>query len=1017
MNALKIIIVITTILYLSKIECSPERRRHSDSFQITTVPNEFIVQFYGKYFADIRKNYLQTKLSSLNISNWAWTVVTRQNFGTSFPSDFDIVRIVVEQATSTASILQAIESHPAVKAVVPQRSARRLLTSYDNATCTYHIRQPHGAVRNKKPSRARQVTSKLHADVLWNLGITGKGIKVAIFDTGLTKNHPHFRNVKERTNWTNEKSLDDGVGLSHGTFVAGVIASSEECLGFAPDAELHIYKVFTKSQVSYTSWFLDAFNYAIYRKVNILNLSIGGPDFMDSPFVEKVLELSANNIIMISSAGNDGPLYGTLNNPGDQGDVIGVGGINFENKIARFSSRGMTTWELPFGYGRLGLDIVTYGSQVEGSDVHKGCRRLSGTSVSSPVVAGAAALLLSGAMHKMHLINPASLKQILIEGAEKLPNYNMFEQGQGKLCLLKSMQVLLSYKPKISLIPASLDFTSNYMWPYSSQPLYYGSSVVIVNVTILNGISLTSRIVDSPKWIPDINNFGQYLNISTATPRILWPWTGWMTVYIAINKNGENHEGISKGNVSLLIESILLGTNETHLSEVNFPLTIKVTPKPPRNKRVLWDQYHSLRYPPGYIPRDDLKIKTDPLDWRADHIHTNFRDLYIHLRNVGYYIDVLREPYTCFNASEYGTLLIIDPEEEFFNEEISTLESYVYDNGLSVIVFADWYNITVMKKIRFFDENTRQWWIPDTGGANIPAVNDLLHPFGIALGDFVGEGHFKLGDHSMYYASGTTMIKIPHNPDDIVVGANLNDQGASIITNSKAATKESKVFLPILGLFQTKSEDRQRNKPDMASNLIAEKTYGVKVKSNASDSNSAGRIAIYGDSNCLDSTHLEKACYWLLLTFLDFTMNSHISGLLKTLNHKPDLKDKDQLDLPVRIPGSNLEKFSKVLNAKSNGLTQKCEHFEWLRAASDADYHKHVPVSTWTTSDTNEHQNNLIKEIAKTLDNQKYNNNTNLNIKTTIIFLISLSLIIIVLFVIFVKKYYVSSNFGNKSIN
>ena len=63
-------------------------------------------------------------------------------------------------------------------------------------------------------------------------------------------------------------------------------------------------------QVSYTSWFLDAFNYAILRKINILNLSIGGPDFMDKPFVEKVWELTANNVIMVSAIGNDGPLYG-----------------------------------------------------------------------------------------------------------------------------------------------------------------------------------------------------------------------------------------------------------------------------------------------------------------------------------------------------------------------------------------------------------------------------------------------------------------------------------------------------------------------------------------------------------------------------------------------------------------------------------------------------------------------------------------------------------------------------------
>lgn len=93
-----------------------------------------------------------------------------------------------------------------------------------------------------------QVTSALQANVLWSMGHTGKGVKVAIFDTGLAKNHPHFKRVKDRTNWTEEKSLDDGLG--HGTFVAGVIAStSSDCLGFVPDADLYIFRVFTNNQV------------------------------------------------------------------------------------------------------------------------------------------------------------------------------------------------------------------------------------------------------------------------------------------------------------------------------------------------------------------------------------------------------------------------------------------------------------------------------------------------------------------------------------------------------------------------------------------------------------------------------------------------------------------------------------------------------------------------------------------------------------------------------------------------
>jgi len=61
-------------------------------------------------------------------------------------------------------------------------------------------------------------------------------------------------------------------------------------------SELCIWKVdwllvlnLSTLQVSYTSWFLDAFNYAIMKKINVLNLSIGGPDFMDHPFVDKVI--------------------------------------------------------------------------------------------------------------------------------------------------------------------------------------------------------------------------------------------------------------------------------------------------------------------------------------------------------------------------------------------------------------------------------------------------------------------------------------------------------------------------------------------------------------------------------------------------------------------------------------------------------------------------------------------------------------------------------------------------------
>ena len=90
----------------------------------------------------------------------------------------------------------------------------------------------------------------------------------------------------------------------------------------------------------------------------------------------------------------------------------------------------------------------------------------------------------------------------------------------------------------------------------------------------------------------------------------------------------------------------------------------------------------------------------------GDHIHTNFRDMYQHLRSMGYFVEVLGAPITCFDASQYGTLLMVDSEEEYFPEEITKLRRDI-DNGLSLIVFSDWYNTSVMRKVKFYDENTR----------------------------------------------------------------------------------------------------------------------------------------------------------------------------------------------------------------------------------------------------------------------------------------------------------------------
>ncbi|XP_015585163.1 membrane-bound transcription factor site-1 protease isoform X2 [Cephus cinctus] len=907
-------------------------------FSTRIVKNEYIVAFKGYYKPQTRENYIGAALNSSGVPNWR--ILSRNNPASGFPSDFDVVLL---EETDKHNGLSALSDHPLVRRVTPQRLVHRTLkyinVSEDGDTPEYgsfkrkissynnQFWQPQSRHASRRILRAipRQITSILQADALWGMGVTGRGVKVAVFDTGLAASHPHFKKIKERTNWTNEKTLEDGLG--HGTFVAGVIgSSSRDCLGFAPDAELHIFRVFTNAQVSYTSWFLDAFNYAILAKVTVLNLSIGGPDFMDHPFVDKVWELTANGVIMVSAIGNDGPLYGTLNNPADQMDVIGVGGINWEDQIARFSSRGMTTWELPFGYGRVKPDLVTYGSGVRGSALQNGCRTLSGTSVASPVVAGAVALLASGflgangSQNSNRKVTPASMKQALLGSARRISGVGMFEQGAGRLDLLRAFHFLRSYTPIATLSPSYIDLTEcQYMWPYCTQAVYYTGMPTIVNVTIINGLGVSGQVT-SLSWHPYIRDGnGERIDVSLTHSDVLWPWSGWLAVAITVPVTAVDWQGLAQGHISMTIESPPGdGEQEPRRSTIELPLKAKVIPTPPRHKRILWDQFHNLRYPPGYFPRDDLRAKNDPLDWNGDHIHTNFKDMYQHLRNAGYYLEVLGTPFTCFYAKHYGTLLIVDSEEEFFPEEVAKLKRDVEEDGLSVVIFADWYNVTVMRKVKFYDENTRQWWVPDTGGANIPALNDLLYPnWGVAFGDWVRDGQFALGQHPpVTFASGTTIARFPMEGE--VLHAELRDQGQELLSETQLGTSS---FVPILGLLQTKSQETVNRVYNNAENEIPdpEEKEAQAAHEKEKINNAAGRIVVYGDSNCIDDSHLQKPCFWMLDAILEFTTTGQVPSVFLENENRRKVKDTGESgnlelgDLPKRMEGSHLSRHSKVL--------------------------------------------------------------------------------------------------------
>lgn len=153
-------------------------------------------------------------------------------------------------------------------------------------------------------------------------------------------------------------------------------------------------------------------------------------------------------------------------------------------------------------------------------------------------------------------------------------------------------------------------------------------------------------------------------------------------------------------------------------------------------------------------------------------------------------------------------------------------------------------------------------------------MNELLSGFGIELGDKVLEGYFQFGDHhDMYYNSGSSITKFPKSNTTVLIERDLVDQGAEIIKHPQSGNQKELSDVDLKNV-------RLKNK---------EVILGLTQTQELNNGRKGGRIVVYGDSNCLDSTHMEKACFWLIDALLEYTMTNHISGLLSGLNRAPYL--------------------------------------------------------------------------------------------------------------------------------
>ena len=96
---------------------------------------------------------------------------------------------------------------------------------------------------------------------------------------------------------------------------------------------------------------------------------------------------------------------------------------------------------------------------------------------------------------------------------------------------------------------------------------------------------------------------------------------------MSVSSEARDFYGTVEGVIELEVESGESGDDhfaEVLVSRLSIYVKARIVATPERKQRILWDQFHSLRYPSGYFPRDNLKIKNDPLDWNADHVICSF---------------------------------------------------------------------------------------------------------------------------------------------------------------------------------------------------------------------------------------------------------------------------------------------------------------------------------------------------------------------------------------------------------
>ncbi|MGW3132630.1 S8 family serine peptidase [Streptomyces sp. NPDC001123] len=289
---------------------------------------------------------------------------------------------------------------------------------------------------------------QIGAPEVWKAGYDGTGVKVAVLDTGVDLGHPDLAGkIAGSESFVPDETVQDGFG--HGTHVASTIvgsgaASGGRYKGVAPGAQLLVGKVLDNTGSGQSSWIIAGMEWAAHSGAKIVSMSLGGTAYGPSDVLSQTVDdLSASTgTLFVIAAGNAGPSEQTVGTPGIADSALTVGAVDKSDQLASFSSRGPR-----LGDSAVKPEITAPGVSITaaraagttmpgGTPVDDYYTTASGTSMATPHVAGAAALVAQA--------HPdwtgEQLKEALASTAKTNAVNSVFEQGDGRVDAVRAVE-------------------------------------------------------------------------------------------------------------------------------------------------------------------------------------------------------------------------------------------------------------------------------------------------------------------------------------------------------------------------------------------------------------------------------------------------------------------------------------------------------------------------------------------------------------------------------------------------